>query len=178
MNRHLLLLTIGLTLGTALYAEDFGSAAAKEHVDYDLEDMLLYALEDEHAALAEYEALMKEFDLDRPYFNIARSEETHISFLEDLYENHNIKIPNINVEKYLVLPSSVTEAAEIAVQAEINNIKMYEIFLKQDLPEDVAQVFTQLQNASENHLSAFERQLTRSTDNGQGRSGGRGKNRT
>lgn len=176
MNRHLLLLSIGFIMVPALYAEDFGSAAAKEHMNYDLEDMLLYALEDEHAALAEYKALMNEFTLDRPYSNIARSEETHISFLEDLYENHNIEIPNINAQKQLILPSSITEAAEIAVQAEINNIKMYEIFLKQDLPEDVAQVFTQLKNASENHLVAFKRQLTRSTDNGQGRRGG-GKNR-
>lgn len=177
MNRYLSLLTIGFILSTALYAEDFGSAAAKEHINYDLEDMLLYALEDEHAALAEYEALMKEFSLDRPYSNIARSEETHISFLEDLYDNHNIEIPAIHAEKHLVLPSSVNEAAQIAVQAEINNIKMYEIFLKQDLPVDVAQVFTQLKNASENHLKAFERQLARTTDNGQGNRDSGGKNR-
>jgi hypothetical protein len=173
MNRNLLFLTIGLILGSVLYAEDFGSAAAKEQMNYDLEEMLLYALEDEHMALAEYNALMKEFGLDRPYSNIARSEETHISYLEDLYKSYDIKIPKIDVDEHLVLPASVSEAAEIAVQAEINNIKMYEIFLKQDLSEDVAQVFTQLKSASENHLEAFKRQLTSSTGSGRNRGGGR-----
>ena len=40
---------------------------------------------------------------------------------------------------------------------------MYEAFLKQDLPTDVANVFTYLQNASENHLSSFEKQVERNT---------------
>lgn len=166
MNKITVLLAIGLVLGSLLYAEDFGSAAVKERVGYSLEDMLLYALEDEHAALAEYEALMEKFDLNRPYSNIARSEMTHISYLEDLYENYEIRIPEINADEHLVLPSSAVEAAEIGVQAEINNIHMYNIFLEQKLPEDVAEVFTLLKNASENHLKAFERQLSVSLNSG------------
>ena len=119
--------------------------------------------------MAEYEALMKEFDLDRPYSNIARSEKTHIAYLEELYRNHGLSIPHVSADDHLILPKSVNEAAQIAVQAEINNIAMYELFLKQDLPDDVRDVFSLLKNASENHLQAFQRQLSSAPGRGRER---------
>lgn len=150
-----------IALSAQLFASDFGSAGALNRTDYSLEEMLQYALEDEHMALAEYEALMEEFGLTRPYSNIAQSEKTHISWLEGLYKDYKIKVPVINTAEHIILPETPQEAAEIAVQAEINNIAMYEKFLKQDLPADVAEVFTLLKNASVNHLRAFQRQVSR-----------------
>lgn len=38
---------------------------------------------------------------------------------------------------------------------------MLELFLKQDLPDDVRIVFERLKSASENHLRSFERQVDR-----------------
>jgi hypothetical protein len=159
MNKTSLLIIVMISVGFMIGAEDFGSAGARSQKDFELDEMLNYALQDEHLALAEYKALMKEFDLTRPYSNIARSEETHISYLEELYQNHGINIPEIEVEDHLILPTSASEAARIGVQAEINNIAMYEIFLAQDLPTDVLEIFIQLKRASENHLQAFQRQV-------------------
>ena len=36
---------------------------------------------------------------------------------------------------------------------------MYESFLKENLPDDVREVFESLMNASEKHLAAFQRQV-------------------
>jgi len=159
------LISLSLFLLT-LTAEDFGSAGALNQQSYTLEEMLRYGLEDEHMALAEYEAIMETWNVTRPYSNIIRSEETHIDYLENLYTSLNIQIPDIDTRGMEVLPSSLTEAAEIGVEAEIANIAMYEQFLQQDLPEDVEEVFTLLKNASENHLRAFENQLNRTVSFG------------
>ena len=91
------------------------------------------------------------------------------TYLEELYRNHGLSIPHVSADDHLVLPKSVNEAAQIAVQAEINNIAMYELFLKQDLPDDVRDVFSLLKNASENHLQAFQRQLSSATGRGRER---------
>ncbi len=153
-----------------LFAAEIGSAAAEGQRNLSLEEMLRYALEDEYMALAEYEALMDEFKLDRPYSNIAESEKQHISYLEELYTSHDIRIPMVETEGHVVLPSSSSEAAALGVDAEVRNIAMYEQFLDQELPEDVREVFTLLKRASENHKRAFERQLEAGTRRGRARS--------
>lgn len=175
MKKKVFLSTVVFFIGMAVFASSFGSAGALDAKEMDLEAMLKYALEDEHMALAEYEALMKEFDLDRPYSNIARSERTHISYLEELYETHGISMPKVNAEEHLVLPSSPQEAAEIGVQAEVNNIAMYEQFLEKDLPADVREVFEDLKKGSENHLRAFQRQLDKPSASGDRGRDGRGR---
>ena len=63
--------------------------------------------------------------------------------------------------EHTVLPEDMKTALEIGVQAEIDNISMYESFLKQDLPEDVRDVFENLKNGSVNHLRAFRNNLRR-----------------
>ncbi len=160
-----LLTAVPMILG----AVDFGSAGALDAEDFSLEAMLEYAWEDEHMALAEYEAIMEEFDVTRPYANIARSEETHITYLKDLYDSYGIEYPDVDTKSHLVVPGSLEEAASLGVEAEINNIAMYEKFLKTDLPDDVAQVFTALMNGSENHLSAFQRQVAMAPGRGRRR---------
>lgn len=159
MKKRISVFIMLMLLGTMMSAETFGALGAISQTSYSLEEMMRYALEDEHMALAEYEALMEKYGLTRPYSNIAESEKTHIAYLEELYRNYNMTQPLINVEDHLVIPAGISEAAEIGVQAEINNIAMYELFLEQDLPEDVRDVFTFLKRASENHLSAFQKQV-------------------
>ena len=58
------------------------------------------------------------------------------------------------------MPATLNEANQIGVDAEINNIAMYEKFLEQELPDDVRTVFEKLKDASENHLAAFEKQVS------------------
>ena len=163
MKRTILLTLLIAALSiTGLLAEDFGSVGALAAEEYTLEEMLQYAMEDEYTALEEYKALMEEFGLTRPYSNIAESEKTHIALLEELYNELGMDIPQVDPSEHLVLPSSPAEAAEIGVKAEIYNIDMYRKFLEQDLPDNVRDTFTRLMKASENHLKAFQRQVSRS----------------
>jgi len=95
----------------------------------------------------------------RPYDNIMRSEEKHIAMLKDLFAQYGLTVPEDDSADHVVIPASLLEAAETGVQAEINNIAMYEKFLTYTLPQDVADVFDALMSASESHLSAFENQV-------------------
>ena len=56
-----------------------------------------------------------------------------------------------------MVPSSIQNAFETGIQAEIDNIAMYEAFLENDLPDDVRAVFEELKKGSESHLQAFSR---------------------
>lgn len=122
-----------------------------------VEDMLVYAMQDEVAAKAEYEALIEEFGSVRPITNILRAELRHIDALTPLLEAYGVDIgdfvPTTSV------PSSLDEAYQIGVDAEIKNIALYQNYLATELPEDVAAVFNRLVTASTHHLDAFQRQL-------------------
>ena len=174
-----LTLVIGtFTNSTLAYAFDLpltGSAAALADKEYTLEEMLTYAIQDEYAAKAEYDAIIKTFNTTRPYTNITKAESTHISLLLPLFETYGVTVPTNDAAQNITLPTTLAETYPIGVEAEINNIVMYESFLKQDLPTDVANVFAYLQNASENHLSAFEKQVGRNNDSNTRGFSGRGR---
>jgi hypothetical protein len=158
--KKLIVLISMLSLSALVWADDYGAAGALSKENFTLEEMLAYAIEDEYLALNEYQAIMEKLDVDRPYSNIAESEKTHIAYLEELYKNYKLEIPEIDALNHLYIPASLSEAAEIGVQAEINNIAMYEKFLKQELPDDIRTVFENLLKGSENHLRAFQRQTS------------------
>lgn len=137
---------------------DFGHVGAAADQDYTLEDMLNYAIEDEYLAKAEYEKIMAEFDVTRPFSNIMKAETQHISALLPLFEKYDIAVPANTASEHLVIPDTLAEIYSIGVEAEVANIAMYEKFLADpDLPADVKAVFTALMKGSENHLKAFER---------------------
>lgn len=143
----------------ALSLEGYGSEGALADDDLTLADMLTYAIQDEYLARAEYELIIGEYGSVSPFTNIMKAEETHISTLLPLFETYGITAPADEGADHAVSVSSLTAAYEAGVTAEINNIAMYETFLEQDLPSDVAQVFTSLMHASENHLRAFQNHL-------------------
>jgi hypothetical protein len=154
--------------GAAVFASDsdFGSAGALSDDSYTLEEMLTYAIQDEYMAKAEYEAILDTYGSVRPFSNIVRSEETHISLLLPLFETYGLTVPENTAAENVVLPDTLAETYPIGVEAEINNIGMYESFLKEDLPADVEFVFTRLMDASENHLAAFQNAEDRQTGTG------------
>ena len=160
--------------------EIYGAENVTEDREYTLEEMLNYAIQDEYRARAEYELIIEEMDGGRPFTNIIKSEETHIALLKPLFEARGIEVPKDDAADHIVLPESIDVALEIGVQAEIDNIAMYEKFLGQDLPEDVEGVFLRLKNASENHLQAFKNAASsgsggnRYGNSGNGRARGRG----
>lgn len=140
---------------------DFGSAAAQEDKTYTLTEMLTYAIEDEYLAYAEYQTIIDTFGAQRPFTNIQKAEATHMSLLEPLFTAYGVALPENTAADYTAIPATLLDAYKAGVTAEINNIAMYETFLRQDLPDDVRLVFTSLKNASEKHLSAFERNVSR-----------------
>ncbi len=147
--------------------DGFGAQAALEKDGFTIEEMLVYAIQDEYMARQEYESIMDEFGEQRPFSNIIDAEVTHTQWLKELFDKYGYDIPTDDAAKYVVLPASMEDALEAGVQAEINNIAMYEKFMKEDLPDDIMDVFTELRDASQNHLAAFEKG-PRGSGNGSG----------
>ena len=137
----------------------YGSAGALDDDSLTLADMLTYAIQDEYLARAEYALISASFGSTRPFTNIMRAEETHIDALSPLFEAYGISAPTDEGASHAVAVASLTEAYQAGVNAEVNNIAMYETFLSQDLPENVRTVFESLMRASENHLRAFQNRL-------------------
>ncbi len=137
----------------------YGAAGALSDDDLTLVDMLTYSLQDEYLAHAEYSYIIGAYGSIRPFTNIIRAEETHIEALLPLFEAYGITAPEDDAASRIAKVASLTEAYEAGVEAEIDNIAMYEAFLSEDLPADVREVFESLMRASESHLKAFENKL-------------------
>jgi len=146
---------------TAYAAELFGAKSAEQSSDLTIQNMLTYAIQDEYLAHAEYKSIINKYGTIRPFSNIIRAEEIHINMLIPLFKKYGFKLPDNNAEKHILIPRDSKNAVEIGVQAEIDNIGMYEKFLNEPLPEDIQNAFQRLKSASSNHLRAFRTALKR-----------------
>lgn len=158
------LVIMSMIFTATIYAQanDYGASGAKDKKTYTIEQMLTYAIQDEYLARQEYQVIMEKYGEQRPFSNIIKAEEYHITLLKPLFETYNIDIPTDTSTKYTILPESLEEAFKAGVKAEIENIEMYESFLSQDkLPSDLKAVFENLKSASEKHLKAFEQGSSR-----------------
>jgi hypothetical protein len=144
---------------TAIVTEGYGATGAIADEDLILGEMLTYAIQDEYLAHAEYVYIIDTFGSAKPFSNIIKAEEQHIDALVPLFTEYGIEAPGDTGSDYAVAVSSLTEAYQAGEKAEIDNIAMYDEFLKQDLPDDVRAVFESLRKASENHLAAFRNHL-------------------
>ncbi len=147
-------------------SSEWGAGAASADKDLSIEEMLNYAVQDEYLARAEYEAIIGKFGSQKPFSNIIKSEENHISWLKDAFKDKGLVMPADRANEYVVLPSSLKEAFQTGVAAEIENIKMYEIFIASDLikkpdNDSLKSLFIRLRDASKNHLSAFKNGLAK-----------------
>lgn len=142
-----------------LSLEGYGNTGALTDQNLTITDMLTYALQDEYTARAEYAAILDQLDARAPYQGIQHSEEGHIRSLATLSGTYGIALPEDTSPEHIAIPATLLEAALTGVQAEQNNIAMYERFLKADLPEDIRTVFENLKTASEHHLAAFQAQV-------------------
>lgn len=143
------------------YSDGYGAACASKDTDLTLEEMLTYAIQDEYLAHGEYDYILKNFGDQKPFNNIIKAEENHIAELKKVFQTYNFTFPLDVSKDYLLIPTSIKNALEIGVQAEIDNIAMYKRFLEQKLPDDVRATFVFLRNGSENHLSAFRNNLNK-----------------
>lgn len=139
--------------------DGYGAAGALADSDLTVEEMLTYSIQDEYLAHAEYVYIIDAFGSIKPFSNIIRAEEKHIEALLPLFAEYGIAAPADTGSDHAVPVSSLTEAYEAGETAEIDNIAMYDEFLKQSLPDDVRTVFESLRAASEKHLAAFQKHL-------------------
>ena len=124
-----------------------------------IRDVLLEAIDDEYKARASYRLAVDTLGETRPFSKIVEAEGRHIQALIRLFRKYDIDVPEDDWSSRVQAPSSLLEAYRLAVEAEIENAKMYErlLDLSKDYP-DVQHVLKQLQYASqENHLPAFRR---------------------
>ncbi len=125
-----------------------------------LQQILTEALEDEYKARAMYRKVIEKFGPERPFANIVEAEGRHISVLIPLFEKYDIPIPEDHWSSRLQAPDTLLEACQAGVDAEIENMTMYERLLAATEEPDVAHVLSRLQAASrDNHLPAFQRCL-------------------
>ena len=158
----------------ALGETPFGAAALSEGKTYTVEEMLTYAIQDEYLARAEYKVIMDAYGEQRPFINIMKAEGVHVQRLLPLFTVYGVTVPEDTALGHTVKPDSLQAAYEAGVTAEVNNIAMYEAFLKQeDLPDDVRVVFEALTRASGNHLRAFEQNANKQGMGNQNRAAGK-----
>jgi hypothetical protein len=153
-------MTVSLTAVTTAAAQ-YGAAAVRENQTYTLAQMLTYAIEDEYLANARYTIDIEKFGNMRLFSRIADAEKRHIALIKPLMAKYGVPVPEDRGAQFIPVPESMTAALKAGVDGERNNMRMYDIFLKQQLPSDIRLVFTLLRSAAERHLQAFERNLGR-----------------
>lgn len=123
-----------------------------------LSHYLTEAINDEYRARNTYQGIINKFGNVRPFVNIKKSEEQHISMLVGLYNKYGIPVPADSVGS-LAAPATVSAACSLGVQAEIANADLY-VGLLAGTPNylDVQDVFKRLRDASlYQHLPAFQK---------------------
>ena len=123
-------------------------------------EALLMALDDEYKAWSIYDQVIADFGAVRPFTSIQKAEENHIAALVTLFDRYGLDVPANEWPGDVPSFDSLSEASEAGVQAEIDNVALYDqLFSMVDNP-DIVRVFTSLQRASQTkHLPAFERSV-------------------
>lgn len=137
----------------------YGAKAAKLDNDLTLERMLVYAIQDEYLAREEYDIAIQNFGEEKPFSSIINSEVIHINWLKELFNAYNLEIPEDKAKSFLDTPADFKAAVNGGIDAEIENIDMYDTFLKKEIPDDVKVVFTKLRDASKGHLFVLKKRL-------------------
>lgn len=122
-----------------------------------LHQVLRIAVYDEYHAYETYKKVLETFGDTAPFTNIIEAEVRHYQALSHLLEKYQVPAPLNDWEGTIEAPNSILEACEVAVAAEIDNIKMYDSLISyvQEYP-DVLDTMYRLQAASyNNHLPAF-----------------------
>lgn len=134
--------------------------------DVDLATILRDALEDERKAEATYAAVIDHFGPVRPFINIVEAEKRHSAAIERQMQRLGLAIPEGLWQPDKVDPPvSLAAACALAIEAEIENIALYDRLIPQIGDASVREVLQNLQDASRNnHLPAFRRCLAREND--------------
>ena len=144
----------------------WGAKAAALDPDRSIGEMLNYAIEDEYLARAEYDSIIRKFGNMRPFSNIIKAEENHIAWLRAAFADAKLALPKDESASLVKAPDTIKEAFQAGVQAEIDNIAMYDSFLASPLMAKsenapLKALFIRLRDASKNHLAAFKNGLAK-----------------
>ena len=167
LNKAIMILIAALVATGFSFADstgggaEFGARGAEGKTGLSIEQMLTYSIQDEFLARAEYELIIAEYGSIRPFTNIMAAEQRHIEWVTELFAAYGYNVPQDTAQRHVVLPDDLKASFQTGVQAEIDNIAMYEAFLQEELPDDVRDLFERLKQASENHLRAFRNNLKR-----------------
>jgi hypothetical protein len=112
----------------------------------------------EYQAFAAYSAVLEKYGAVQPYASIRGAEARHVNMLQMLLGRYGVPVPENTYLSKVTLPADLVSIAKQEVQAEIDNVAMYEKLLpKVSSYPDITRVFLNLQAASRNnHLPAFQ----------------------
>ncbi|MCB2078814.1 MAG: DUF2202 domain-containing protein [Novosphingobium sp.] len=131
------------------------------------------ALDDEYCAEATYQAIIEKFGPVRPFINIIRAEQRHSEMVKQQFARLGMDVPENTHLGAIEAPVSLLAACKAGVEAEVENIALYDRLLPKISDPQVRATLTRLQAASrDNHLPAFRRCVARGGTPGRG--GGRG----
>jgi len=120
-------------------------------------DALAKALEDERKSEAMYMAIMKVHGERRPFSMIVNAERNHQRALVAQFERLGADVPASPIFEFEV-PETFEAACEMAAQAEIDNVGLYDEIEAAVRDPQILRTFSKLRSASENcHLPAFKR---------------------
>jgi hypothetical protein len=125
----------------------------------DIGDMLELAVQEEYKAQYLYASVLEDYPGAMPFATIVESEMRHVEALKLLFTRRQMAPPTSDYGPGDFDPfASLQAACAGGVDAETKDAAFYTPYLNRtDLPQDVKNVFTNLQAASlYNHLPAFE----------------------
>jgi hypothetical protein len=128
----------------------------------DIATVLGQALQEEYMAQFLYVSVLEDFAEAMPFALIAESEVRHVEALQMLFTRRQMAPPaSIWTQASFPPYASLALACAGGVDAEAEDAAFYAPYLQRtDLPQDVRNVFTNLQAASlENHLPASSRSV-------------------
>ncbi|MBS1202377.1 MAG: uncharacterized protein H6R22_886 [Chromatiaceae bacterium] len=116
------------------------------------------ALDDEYQAWATYDQVIADFGEVAHFRHIREAEARHIAALRTLFARYGQSVPENPWLGRVPRFTSLTEACDAGVAAEVANAALYDRLLAATERPDILGVFRRLQAASqERHLRAFER---------------------
>lgn len=124
-------------------------------------DALYEAFDDEHRSWATYDQVISDFGEVRSFTNIRDAKARYIQALCLLLISYEITVPKNTWHGRVTQYKTLQEACEASVAAEIENDQIYERLLKSTDKADILTVFHNLQEASQQHLAAFQRCVER-----------------
>ncbi len=125
------------------------------------EQILAIALDDEYKAHETYQKVVERFGNNPPFSHIVEAEKRHIEALLNLHQVYGVTPSPNQWLGMITIPSSFEACCALGIQAEIENIELYDSLLGFAIEADIRDILYRLQAASyNNHLPAFKQCLS------------------